>query len=81
MFMRKGTSNKIEKKSQKYDGGHNEQKSLEGGFENLSIMRNKRQKFPRGKVSKDIYTLILLLSFLFFVVATVFLYLDLVSYK
>ena len=38
-----------------------------------------RRKAP--KAPKDVYTLVLLLSFLFFVIATVFLYMDLASYK
>ncbi|MGI6401215.1 MAG: hypothetical protein ACOX0A_03760 [Thermoguttaceae bacterium] len=33
------------------------------------------------KAPKDVYTLILLISFLFFIMATVLIYLDLASYK
>ena len=40
-----------------------------------------RSSTSAGRPQKDVYTLILLLSFLFFVAATVLLYLDLASYK
>ncbi len=41
-----------------------------------SVGKPAKQKAP-----KDVYTLVLLLSFLFFVAASVLLYLDLASYK
>jgi hypothetical protein len=41
----------------------------------------KKAKVPARKVPADVYTLILLLSFLFFTAACVMLYLDLSSYK
>ena len=41
----------------------------------------KPPKPPKPKAPKDVYTLILLLSFIFFVAATVLLYLDIASYK
>ncbi len=42
--------------------------------------RTRAQK-PQVKAPKDVYTLVLLLSFIFFVAAVVFLYLDIASYK
>lgn len=41
----------------------------------------KKAKVPARKVPADVYTLVLLLSFLFFTAACVMLYLDLGSYK
>ena len=38
-------------------------------------------KVVKPKAHKDVYTLVLLLSFLFFLVATTMIYLDIVSYK
>ncbi len=38
-------------------------------------------KAVKPKAHKDVYTLVLLLSFLFFLVATTMIYLDLASYK
>lgn len=42
---------------------------------------NKKVKVKAPKAPKDVYTLVLLLSFLFFTVASVFLWLDVSSYK
>lgn len=41
----------------------------------------KKAKVPARKVPADVYTLVLLLSFLFFTAACVMMYLDLGSYK
>ena len=51
----------------------------EASFEQPKQAPVTRRKAP--KAPKDVYTLVLLISFLFFVIATVFLYLDLASYK
>ena len=42
---------------------------------------SSKPKRKSPKAPKDVYTLVLLLSFLFFIAATVFLYMDLASYK
>ncbi len=46
-----------------------------------SSTKKVKVKKPAVKAPKDVYTLVLLLSFLFFIAATVFLYLDLSTYK
>ncbi|MBQ5789354.1 MAG: hypothetical protein IIW01_03610 [Thermoguttaceae bacterium] len=43
--------------------------------------KTQKAKVPARKVPADVYTLVLLLSFLFFTAACVMLYLDLGSYK
>ncbi|MBQ9874011.1 MAG: hypothetical protein IJM30_06075 [Thermoguttaceae bacterium] len=43
--------------------------------------RAPKAKAPRVRAPKDAYTLVLLISFLIFIAATVFMYLDLNSYK
>ena len=45
------------------------------------VAKAKKAKVPARKVPADVYTLILLLSFLFFTAACVMMYLDLGSYK
>ena len=53
-------------------------------FEKTSFDAPKAAPKPKRKspkAPKDVYTLVLLLSFLFFVAATVLLYMDLASYK
>ncbi len=45
------------------------------------VAKAKKAKVPARKVPADVYTLILLLSFLFFVAACVMMHLDLSSYK
>ena len=45
------------------------------------VAKTKKAKVPARKVPADVYTLILLLSFLFFTAACVMLYLDLGAYK
>ncbi|MDO5309351.1 MAG: hypothetical protein Q4G03_07655 [Planctomycetia bacterium] len=41
----------------------------------------KKQKQPHPKAPTDVYTLLLLLGFIFFIAASVFMYLDVSSYK
>lgn len=45
------------------------------------VAKVKKAKAPARKVPADVYTLVLLFSFLFFTAACVMLYLDLGSYK
>ncbi len=46
-----------------------------------SALKGVSTKVVKPKAHKDVYTLVLLLSFLFFLVATTMIYLDLASYK
>ncbi len=81
----KAPKTKKEKKGRKSDFASDSSIKLEDGF---GVRKNKgaksgksSAKVPRVEAQKDVYTLLLLLSFLVFIVATVFLYLDMASYK
>ena len=70
---------KKEKVKKSKGNGGTEESFGEASFEQPKQAPVTRRKAP--KAPKDVYTLVLLISFLFFVIATVFLYLDLASYK
>ena len=78
---------KKEKKGKKTDFASDSSLTAEDGFGSQPIAKKSKgkgkskAKAPRVKAQKDVYTLVLLLSFLFFIAATVFLYLDMASYK
>lgn len=72
------------KKSKKGKKGSDSMEESGISFEKTSFDAPKAAPKPKHKspkAPKDVYTLVLLLSFLFFVVASVLLYLDLASYK
>lgn len=73
-----GKAPKVKKEKKRKDraGGA----SLDGGAFDEPVAKVKKAKVPARKVPADVYTLVLLLSFLFFVVACAMLYLDLGSY-
>ena len=82
MFTRKNSTDNVKqpkapkaKKNKKVDS------SEFSNDDSFTPVVTKKAKKPHAKAPKDVYTLVLLLSFLFFVAATVFLYLDLGSYK
>ena len=67
-------------KVKKSKGKKAEEESFgDSSFDAPQAVPAPRRKAP--KAPKDVYTLVLLLSFLFFVIASVLLYLDLASYK
>jgi len=51
------------------------------GMEPVASARKPKAKKYQPKAPKDVYTLVLLLSFIFFVASAVFMYLDVASYK
>ncbi len=55
--------------------------SFDGDSFAAPVAKAKKAKVPARKVPADVYTLVLLFSFLFFTAACVMLYLDLASYK
>ncbi|MBR4834672.1 MAG: hypothetical protein IKU86_10150 [Thermoguttaceae bacterium] len=65
------------KKEKKRKGGD---APLDGDAFAAPVAKTKKAKAPARKVPADVYTLVLLLSFLFFTAACVMLYLDLGSY-
>lgn len=85
MSIRKSSTEKTADKSKKskVKKGKKDQKRSqdvsEVAFNNPAKAPRVRTKPP--KAPKDVYTLVLLISFLFFIVASVLLYLDLSSYK
>lgn len=82
---RKGATEKSKKeKAPKVKKEKKTKKSVEVDFGAEASVAKKTPKGtpkPKVKANKDVYTLVLLLSFLFFIAATVFLYLDLATYK
>ncbi len=73
---------KKEKKSKK-DKGATKSVDLDSSLleDAVTTPSQARAPKPRVKAPKDVYTLVLLLSFIFFVAAVVLLYLDIASYK
>ncbi len=51
------------------------------GAEPVARARKQKVKKYQPKAPKDVYTLVLLLSFIFFVASAVLMYLDVASYK
>jgi len=51
------------------------------GMEPVAKARKPKVKKYQPKAPKDVYTLVLLLSFIFFVASVVMMYLDIASYK
>ena len=51
------------------------------GMEPVASARKQKVKKYQPKAPKDVYTLVLLLSFIFFVASVVMMYLDVASYK
>ena len=68
-------------KKEKKRKGQTVDASLDGASFDAPVAKTKKAKVPPRKVPADVYTLILFLSFLFFIAAGVMLYLDLGSYK
>ncbi len=68
-----GKAPKVKKEKKRKD-------RADGGAFDEPVAKVKKAKVPARKVPADVYTLVLLLSFLFFVVACAMLYLDLGSY-
>ena len=68
-------------KKEKKRKGKTADASLEGDSFAAPVAKAKKAKVPASKVPANVYTLVLLFSFLFFAAACVMLYLDLGSYK
>jgi len=51
------------------------------GMEPVASARKSKARKYQPKAPKDVYTLVLLLSFIFFVASVVMMYLDVASYK
>lgn len=77
----KAPKQKKPKKSKKTNDMPDPSLPLDGGFASNPIAKKTKFKAPRVAAGKDVYTLVLLLSFIFFIAAVVFLYLDMASYK
>ena len=73
---------KKEKKSKK-DKGASQSVDFDSSLLEDAATTSAKTRAPktRAKAPKDVYTLVLLLSFIFFVAAVVLLYLDIASYK
>ncbi len=88
MSIRKSSTEKVKKEKAPKVKKEKKSKKSKGTDDSASLdafaapaPKKVKVKKPAVKAPKDVYTLVLLLSFLFFIAATVFLFLDLSTYK